>query len=515
MEISQVERYPAGESPFEKLSDEILIRIMGLLGPPDLARLCRTSKRIAGIAKDPRLWTRRVLELKPPLLSPLGDRDPVQLYGSLASSTQWLANPELRVQHTTLHIQRPIWGGALLRARLYEQDGAIRVLANWGGTGLWIVDLKTGRYAKRILDGKPLIFGEKIFRSGNELCTLVRSDGIPRIFDLRSGEHRHSLAVGQARIWDAKIFYVGKEARVVSRSDSKKPLCIWNPETGECLRELTGGSRSSYGLKVFDYRGASHALSWSKSHKLQIWNLETGKLVHLCTVPLQPQYRNGHRFDRIEYAKIFYDGDTILALTWSSDGRLRVSSFETGECLIELQLASQPSLFYEEGRARALTLSEWGLFQIWDLVTGGCLREFKTGLGDCAGKKIMNRGGKAWMLEWSEEGVLQVWDLATGKCLRRHEPNLECEVPKDIVQVHLSGDDQVRVLGWSLGGQISIWEAVPDSPLPAASQSSLSVPQRRHTAAVALVVMVLAMGLIATWRRLKFSAQPVHSSNLM
>jgi hypothetical protein len=87
-------------SPFERISDEVMLRILSFLTHPQLCRLASVSQRFNALALDPSLWKKIILE-------PRGDGAPfsVETWRTIVSRCSQLKSLHLTYQESVLRIR--------------------------------------------------------------------------------------------------------------------------------------------------------------------------------------------------------------------------------------------------------------------------------------------------------------------------------------------------------------------------------------------------------------------------
>jgi hypothetical protein len=86
-------------SPFERMSDEVMLRILSFLTHPQLCRITSVSQRFKTLALDPSLWKNFILE-------PRGDGAPfsVETWRTIVSRCSQLKSLHLTYQESVLWI---------------------------------------------------------------------------------------------------------------------------------------------------------------------------------------------------------------------------------------------------------------------------------------------------------------------------------------------------------------------------------------------------------------------------
>jgi len=152
----------------------------------------------------------------------------------------------------------------------------------------------------------------------------------------------------------------------------------------------------------------SSALSASNDHTIQLWDLDTGKLLRSLA---------GHTG---AVRSIAWSPNGKMALSGSNDGTLRLWDFTTGQCVRALEgHASRVYSVAWVDEMRAISGSNDDTMRLWNVHTGQCTRTFEGHLGGvrtvaCTGpwKGIHRRG-----ISGSSDNTLRFWDLDTGQCI--------------------------------------------------------------------------------------------------
>jgi hypothetical protein len=90
-------------SPFERMSDEVMLRILSFLTHPQLCRLASVSQRFNALALDPSLWKKIILE-------PREDCAPMSVltWRTIVSRCSQLESLHLTYQESMLRIRDPM-----------------------------------------------------------------------------------------------------------------------------------------------------------------------------------------------------------------------------------------------------------------------------------------------------------------------------------------------------------------------------------------------------------------------
>ncbi|KAI9482935.1 MAG: quinon protein alcohol dehydrogenase-like superfamily [Benjaminiella poitrasii] len=136
-----------------------------------------------------------------------------------------------------------------------------------------------------------------------------------------------------------------------------KSVRIWNLETGELLRTLTGHTRCVRALQ-FD---EAKLVTGSMDHTLKIWNWQTGKCIRTL---------EGHTGGVLSL-----HFNSRLMASGSTDRTIRVWNFSAGECCTLTGHTEWVNSvrFCQEG-AMLVSASDDSTIRLWDVQTRSCIR---------------------------------------------------------------------------------------------------------------------------------------------
>lgn len=159
-----------------------------------------------------------------------------------------------------------------------------------------------------------------------------------------------------------------------------RTIRVWNLQTGETLRVLSGHARGVRCLQFDD----SKVISGSMDRTLKIWNWRTGELLRTL---------EGHTEGIVS---LTYN-DRVLA-SGSADSSIRIWNCQTGECfplnghrdwVNALQLWTAPSHGSSNPSMFLYSASDDFTIRLWDLQTRECLMVFQGHVGQVQSLKLV------------------------------------------------------------------------------------------------------------------------------
>jgi WD40 repeat protein len=180
-------------------------------------------------------------------------------------------------------------------------------------------------------------------------------------------------------------------------------LRVWDLTTGRALHVLSGHAQPVNAVAVTADGG--RAVSASDDGTLRAWDLATGRALHVLT---------GH-VGRVNAVAV--TPDSGRAVSASDDNTIRVWDLATGQALhppfVHGDLVTAVAV--TPGGGRAVSASGDGTLRAWDLATGQALHVLTGHAGRVNAVVVTPDGGRA--VSASDDGTLRVWDLDAGQAL--------------------------------------------------------------------------------------------------
>ena len=169
-----------------------------------------------------------------------------------------------------------------------------------------------------------------------------------------------------------------------------------------CLEGHAGGI-----LRVAFSPDGRLAASSAMSNTIRVWELSTGKLIHVL---------EGHG-DRVDCVTFSPDGKKLLSCAW--DGTTRLWEVETGKQLNSWDSKGNPGLhvcnviFFKDGKKFLWNAADHEALQIWDVETGQIAQEFAEHPDHVVAVALSPDGKR--VLEGNWDSNLRLWDIESGK----------------------------------------------------------------------------------------------------
>ncbi|KAI8148144.1 WD40-repeat-containing domain protein [Fennellomyces sp. T-0311] len=138
-------------------------------------------------------------------------------------------------------------------------------------------------------------------------------------------------------------------------------VCVWDLEKGTLVHRMEGHGENVYSVVLDHERG--QCMSGSMDSSVKIWSLETGKCLRTL---------DGHS---ILVGLLGLTNDHLVSA--AADATLRVWSPQTGDCVHALLGHKRAITCFQHDHEKVISGSEGGL-KLWDIKTGRHLQDFVT-----------------------------------------------------------------------------------------------------------------------------------------
>jgi len=260
-----------------------------------------------------------------------------------------------------------------------------------------------------------------------------------RIWDARANPESDAIRGQSGRSHTAAFDPSG---RLVATVSDRKTVCVWDVETKQPLRELTGFSREIYDVA---FSAAGTQLATAGHDGVQVWNLETGAAANQFVEARGIRLHSTHRVEFARQREWLVGAHARGATIWDLATGAEVRSFGVNDKSDWMSSARLSA----DGR-RLATCGHNGDFQLWDAETGREL--FKLEEGDMLYTLAFSPDEKQIAACGMDDDILIV-DAATGEELRRLSGHAQ-----GANTVAFSSDGK-RLVSAGRDGVLKIWEA--------------------------------------------------------
>ena len=275
----------------------------------------------------------------------------------------------------------------------FSPDGTKIVTASWDKTAkIW--DIKTGKIINTLKGHTYGVIYAQFSPDGTKIVT-ASWDKTAKIWDVESGRLIHSLP-------KQKIFH--KSPLTISPDGTKRIYFGRIPEivdttTGELLytlpRDVRGDTFSFDGKKI---------LTTSKDMTAQIWNAQTGQLIHTLV---------GHT-DKL--LRAIFSSDDTKVMTTSYDETCKVWDTQTGQLLYSVPLSGNLNTAeFSPDSKKVITLGPNYTVSIRDAQTGQLIHSLKGHTSWLESAQFIPDGSK--IVTTSDDRTTKVWDASTGELI--------------------------------------------------------------------------------------------------
>jgi len=296
--------------------------------------------------------------------------------------------------------------------------------------GVW--DLKRGKWDPPLTPGRRM--GSVSVTPDGRRAVLGNPYRNTSVWDLESGQCLRDLTGEYPEVRCVSVTPDGQRA-VAGHLDNT--LRVWDLESGQCLRILE--RHGGWIMSVDVTPDGQRAVSGHGDNMLRVWDIENGQCLRVLT---------GHS---LEVRSVSVTSDGRRALSGSVDKTLRVWDLDSGRCLRILTGHSNEvsSVSVTPDGRRAASGSRDKTLRVWDLESGQRLRTSEWHGGGACG--IVTPDGRRAVCGSSDDR-LRVWDLESGQCLQTLEGHHD-----DIFSISVTPDGQRAVSG-SWDRTLRVWD---------------------------------------------------------
>jgi F-box/WD-40 domain protein MET30 len=309
---------------------------------------------------------------------------------------------------------------------------------------------RNNKYNLRVLSGHTDGVMCVQFCDGSNILMTGSYDKTVRIWNLETGELVRILT-GHTRCVRALQF---DEAKLVTGS-MDHTLKIWNWQTGKLIRTLEGHTGGVLSLH-FNSRLMA---SGSTDHTIRVWNFSAGEC---CTLTGHTEWVNSVRFCQ-EGAMLVSAGDDSTIRLWDVQKRtcVRVLNGHVGQ--VQIAVPSPKGFEHRFSEEDQYPLDQNNRSHLSNRQNQAGLSEFQPG---CAtGNRITKRekvktsqttatttSESPIIISGSLDNTIKVWDMNTGKCIRTLFGHVE--------GVWSLAYDSLRILSGSHDKTVRVWDLV-------------------------------------------------------
>lgn len=241
----------------------------------------------------------------------------------------------------------------------------------------------------------------------------------------------------------------------VLTSGADGAMRVWNIETGQCTKVITGHLRQTInvqGQDIMDYYSI-YSAAWSpqrdeilsismvnSAFKVALWNVVTGKCIKMLSDPLLGPFA-------------FFDHHGNYFVTANiKDKIISIWDAKNLKCTKKMQghRGQITSAKFSPDENYIVSTSTDKTIRIWDVSTGKVIRIFLGHSGFVNDASFSNDG--KWIVSASDDKTVKIWDVESGECIRTligHEAAVN--------SISISSDDQL-IISASEDKSIRLWE---------------------------------------------------------
>ncbi|KAJ3402300.1 hypothetical protein HDV05_008600, partial [Chytridiales sp. JEL 0842] len=187
---------------------------------------------------------------------------------------------------------------------------------------------------------------------------------------------------------------------------------VWDVETGECLKVLTGHTRCVRGLQFDDNK----LVSGSIDRTIRIWSMKTFECIRVM---------EGHTD-----AVVCVNFDDKLLASGSADGTIRVWNIGAGKCFVIRAHNDWVNKVAIYEKTKLFSCSDDHTIKLWNLETKELIRSFMGHTQQVQSLQISvphrrdprasmeSKGLEPRLVTGSLDSTVKVWKIDTGECVR-------------------------------------------------------------------------------------------------
>lgn len=260
--------------------------------------------------------------------------------------------------------------------------------------------------------------------------------------------------IQEATDYSDGVYYVifSPDLSLVASSSYAGPARIWHVDTGDCVREISGGG---FNAIVWSHDSTYAAITIAAEASLCIWNVNTGQCVHKFTYgsnmhPLAFSHNSSliaSGSDGIIPIWNVVTGDRVFELEHGNTSHSSLStsgSDGTDDSYFELEHDQRHSLAFSHDSS-LLASGSSSAIQLWSMDTGELIREMmrvemmrdESISGEIWFSAVTFSHDSSLIASSTESGTIQLWRTNTGECVHKF---------------HALGNDDLKYLSFTPDG---------------------------------------------------------------